>query len=66
MSEAEAKHARYWKEKLEAAGENGLKGKPDLRTKILGWLAQKLGPQAVISILIGNEQQGNKSYQTEA
>ena len=36
------------------------------RTKILGWLAKKLGPQAVISVLIGNEQQGNKSYQIEA
>ncbi len=66
MSEAEAKHAQYWKEKLEAAGVSGLKGKPDFRTKILGWLAIKLGPQAVMSVLIGNEQQGNKSYQTEA
>lgn len=62
MSQAEAKHSRYWKEQLEAAGENVGEGKPDLRTRILGWLAQKFGPQAVVSILIGGEQQGNQGY----
>jgi vacuolar iron transporter family protein len=66
MSEAEAKHAQYWKSKLEAAGVKNLTGKPDARTKLLGWLSKKLGPQAVMSGLIGNEQQGKKSYQTEA
>jgi VIT1/CCC1 family predicted Fe2+/Mn2+ transporter len=65
MSQAEAKHARFWKEQLEEVGEKVGEGKPDLRTRILGWLAQKFGPQAVISILIGNEQQGNQGYQID-
>ncbi len=35
---------------------------PDTRTRILGWLAEKFGPQAVMSVLLGNEQQGNQGY----
>lgn len=62
MSEAEAKHAKYWKDQLEAAGEKVGDGVPDIRTRILGWLAGRFGPQAVISILIGNEKQGNQGY----
>lgn len=62
MSVAEAKHADYWKKQLEDIGELIGDGKPDLRTKILGWIAQRFGSQSVMSVLIGNEKQGNQGY----
>ena len=65
MSEAEAKHAQYWRGKLEAAGVKNLTGKPNARTKSIGMVLKKLDHKLNV-FLIGNEQQGNKSYQIEA
>jgi VIT1/CCC1 family predicted Fe2+/Mn2+ transporter len=62
MADAEAKHAAFWKDKLSAQGKMAGDGRPDTRTRILGWLAERLGPQAVLSVLLGNEQQGNQGY----
>ena len=62
MADVELHHAAKWERQLE---ENEIQlpvYKPGSRTRILGWLAKKLGPAAVLPTLQSMEQQGTKSY----
>ncbi|HEX7055543.1 MAG TPA: VIT1/CCC1 family protein [Burkholderiales bacterium] len=61
LSRAEAQHAEAWREKLQAAGVHEPAHSPGLRTRVLGWLARRFGPQFVLpAIAAGEFADGNK------
>ena len=55
LSEAESGHARHWRAKLAAAGIEPDAFTPSLRTRLLGWLARRFGPQFILPSLAVNE-----------
>src|SRR6267378_2164424 len=48
LSQAEAEHAKLWKEKLAAAGIWDVRYAPSLRTRLLARLARRFGPRFVL------------------
>ncbi len=55
LSETEAQHAGFWEEKLRAAGQTPAPRRPSWRTRVLIWLAKRLGPQFVLPTMIAQE-----------
>ena len=55
MAEAEEKHAAFWAARLQAAGRPTPPPRPSWRTRVLIWLARRLGPDAVLPVLVGRE-----------
>ncbi len=62
MAEIEAKHARFWSDKLSEAGVNVGEEKPTLRTRIMGFIARRFGPQVVLQTLSAVEQTASHGY----
>jgi len=62
LAEAEEKHARFWEQKLEEAGEEVPERKIGWRTRALGWLARRFGPAFVLPTIDEQEQTDTKSY----
>src|SRR5205807_10014849 len=48
LSQAEAEHAKVWKEKLAAAGIEDVRYAPSLRMRLLARLALRFGPSFVL------------------
>src|ERR1700680_5118390 len=55
LSQAEAGHAKIWKEKLEAAGVHDSSYIPTLRTRLLARLARRFGPGFVLPAIAATE-----------
>jgi len=55
LSQAEAGHARLWREKLAAAGVDAERFTPSFRTRILVRLAQRFGPRFVLPAIAAAE-----------
>src|SRR2546428_14139628 len=51
LSQAEAEHAKVWKEKLAAAGFRDVRYAPSLRTRLLARLARRFAPKSVRSAM---------------
>ncbi|MEN6436162.1 MAG: VIT1/CCC1 transporter family protein [Anaerolineaceae bacterium] len=62
FAEVELNHADKWEKLLKESGIQMRTYIPGGRTKLLGWLAKKLGPSAVLPTLQSMEQQGTRSY----
>jgi vacuolar iron transporter family protein len=62
LSRAEAEHAETWREKLIAAGEFEPKFAPGFRTRVLGWLARRLGPRFVLPAIAAAEYADRNKY----
>lgn len=62
LAEAEERHVRFWEEKLRAAGEIIPSRKVGWRSRLLGVLAKRLGPQFVLPTVNAMEQQGAHDY----
>jgi vacuolar iron transporter family protein len=55
LAEAEARHARFWRDKLTAAGVTDVPFSPTLRTRVLGALARRFGPRFVLPTVAAAE-----------
>ena len=62
LAKVELKHAQKWEDELKARGMEVPEFKPTLRTKVLGWLARRLGPEVIIPSMQAMEQEGATSY----
>ncbi|MGE5402402.1 MAG: VIT1/CCC1 transporter family protein [Ignavibacteriales bacterium] len=62
LADSEEKHAQFWREQILQAGGKIPEVKPDRRTRILIWLANKFGPQFVLPTIVENEQSDSDNY----
>ena len=65
LAATEEGHADFWAERLRAAGEAIPARRPGWRTRALGWLAQRLGPQFIVPTLVGMERVAGHSYDAQ-
>jgi vacuolar iron transporter family protein len=63
LAASEKHHAHVWTEQLKAAGAPVPAFQPAWRTRVLIWLAQRLGPQVILPTMIAREQTGAQQYQ---
>lgn len=62
LSQAEAKHAEIWRDKLQQAGVDDKNYAPSLRTRLLARLAQRFGPRFVMSSVAAAEAADQNKY----
>lgn len=62
LAATERKHGEVWAGKLKDAGETVPDFKPELRTRILIWLAKRFGSGILLSSLQSMEQEGTNAY----
>ena len=62
LAETEEKHAALWEEKLREADASIPGREPALRSRILAWLAQKMGPGVVTQVMASTEMSGRRMY----
>ena len=62
LAATEEAHARFWEEKLQAAGQSLPQRTLGWRTRLLIWLARRFGPSFVAATLAGQEQRGSHRY----
>ncbi|MCX6081779.1 MAG: VIT1/CCC1 family protein [Chloroflexi bacterium] len=65
LAESEQRHAQFWREKLAEAGVKNLKEGTTWRTQTLIWLAQRFGPQFVLSTVTSNEKADSNAYASQ-
>src|SRR6267378_3185302 len=66
LSQAEAEHAKVWKEKLAAAGIQDVRYAPSLRTRLLARLAGRFGPRFVLPAIAAAEFADRNKYSGQA
>jgi len=66
LSQAEAEHAKFWKEKLGAAGIHDFQYAPTLRTRLLTRLARRFGPRFVLPTIAAAEFADRNKYANQA
>lgn len=62
LAETEEKHAALWEEKLTDAGESVPDRDPELRSRVLAWLARRMGPSVVTQLMASTEMSGRTMY----
>jgi VIT1/CCC1 family predicted Fe2+/Mn2+ transporter len=67
LAETEEKHLRFWEQKIREAGQTVPERRVGWRTRVLGWLARRFGPQFVLPTVAAQEQvdSGNYAAQSE-
>ncbi len=63
MAESEERHAGIWRARLKKANITQLPTAPNMRTRILAFIAKVFGQQTILSILIGGEKKASSGYQ---
>jgi vacuolar iron transporter family protein len=64
--EVELEHANTWKGRIVAEGGTLPEFKPEVRTRILGWLARRFGPSIILPSMANMEKSGSANYATQA
>lgn len=62
LAQAEAKHAKFWRDKLTAAGLEQPPFAPDFRTRLLSRLAKRFGPRFVLPTIAAAEVSDRNKY----
>jgi vacuolar iron transporter family protein len=65
LAQSEESHARFWREKLAAAGVTQPKFVPDFRTRVLARLARRFGPQFVLPAVAAAERADRRKYASQ-
>ena len=65
LAETEKKHVRVWADRLREAGVDLGDPRPTLRVRVLGYLADRLGPRAVLPMVSAMESSGFDSYMSQ-
>jgi VIT1/CCC1 family predicted Fe2+/Mn2+ transporter len=66
LASAEEAHARFWEDRLRAAGAGVGPARPGWRPRALGWLARRFGPQFVLPAVAGAERADAGGYDDQA
>lgn len=62
LAETEERHAALWEERLKEAGAAVPTRDPELRSRILAWLARRMGPSVVTQVMASTELSGRTMY----
>lgn len=62
LADTEEKHAQLWREKLEEAGATVPSPEPDARSRVLAWLARRMGPGILTQVMASTEMSGRTMY----
>ncbi|MCB2223594.1 MAG: VIT1/CCC1 transporter family protein [Actinobacteria bacterium] len=62
LAETEERHAELWERQLREAGEEPPERRPDRRSRILAWLARRLGPGVLTQVMASTEMTGRTMY----
>jgi VIT1/CCC1 family predicted Fe2+/Mn2+ transporter len=65
LAAVEEAHAEFWRKQLGRAGVHVGRLKPGWRTRILGWLAHRFGPQFVLPTISGFEKRDSRQYDNQ-
>lgn len=65
LSQAEAEHAAFWRDKLTAAGISSDNIVPGIRTRILARMARRFGPRFVLPTIAAAESAGQSRYASQ-
>lgn len=65
LAATEESHARFWEERLRALGQPVPPPTPSWRSRVLGWLARRFGPQFVLPTITSLEQADSHGYDTQ-
>jgi VIT1/CCC1 family predicted Fe2+/Mn2+ transporter len=66
LAETEEKHLRFWEQKIRDAGQTVPERRVGWRTRVLGWLARRFGPQFVLPTVAAQEQVDSGCYATQS
>jgi len=62
LGRMEEAHIAFWEERLSAAGAQVRKRRPSWRSRVLAWIAGRLGPDAVLSTIAAKEAADRNVY----
>lgn len=62
LAETEERHAALWEEKLTEAGAPVPSREPQVRSRILAWLARRMGPSVLAQVMASTEMSGRTMY----
>lgn len=65
LAETEERHATLWEEKLEEAGAPVPQRRPSRRSRVLAWLARRLGPSVLAQVMASTEMSGRTMYDAQ-
>jgi VIT1/CCC1 family predicted Fe2+/Mn2+ transporter len=65
LAAVEEAHGEFWRRKLEALGKRASNMRAGWRTRALGWLARRFGPEFVLPVISGLEKADIGSYDTQ-
>jgi VIT1/CCC1 family predicted Fe2+/Mn2+ transporter len=65
LARVELKHAEKWEQALKEGGAVVPLFKPALRSRILGWLARRFGPEIILPSMQTMEQEGAAAYKSQ-
>ena len=66
LAETEEKHLWFWEQKIREAGQTVPERQVGWRTRVLGWLARRFGPQFVLPTVAVQEQVDSGCYATQS
>jgi vacuolar iron transporter family protein len=65
LAQVEEAHAEFWKKRLAGLGASASRVGPGLRSRILGWVARRFGPETVLPIINSMERSGSTGYDAQ-
>ncbi len=65
LAEVEERHAGFWEERLRAAGEAVPPRRASRRSRFMGWLARRFGPQLVLPSIVAAEGEDSSGYSSQ-
>jgi VIT1/CCC1 family predicted Fe2+/Mn2+ transporter len=66
LARMEETHITFWEDRLRHAGAAVRERVPSWRSRILGWVARRLGPEAVLSTIAAKESADRNGYAVQA
>ena len=65
LAQTETRHVKIWEDRLREAGVDPGERRPSMRVRILGFLADRLGPRAVLPMVSAMESSGFDNYMAQ-
>jgi VIT1/CCC1 family predicted Fe2+/Mn2+ transporter len=65
LAQVEEAHAEFWKKRLAGLGAADWRRGPGWRSRTLGWIARRFGPETVLPIINSMERTGSAGYDSQ-